>query len=601
MSNQTIYILAFESCAILVSCSISFILSVQKKYTKNDRNVLIIVLLGALLLMNDSLQYRFDGNPSQVASVIMRITNPMLYICAYLQLAAVGNYLYDYLKPNKKFIYYLLFAISIIASLLTLIGIPFHWFYYIDAMNVYHRTKTYVLCQIPTIIGIIVLLFAILKNKENIPRNQFASFLSYIIFPCIACIIQTFIYGWPLQNLAIVFSSWNLFLARELDLRNQLEQANHTKTDFLNRMSHDIRTPLNGILGIIEIDDQHPNDVEFLSKNRAKAKIAANHLLSLLTDVLQFSKLEEKSIVLAHEAFDLNQLVDEVFVIAELKAKTMNITLEKKKQDIPNPYLYGSPLHIRQILLNIMDNSIKYNKPNGSVYLEVKPLYSKEGSIQYQFIITDTGIGMSDEYIEHIFEPFSQERQDARSIYMGTGLGMAIVKGLIEEMNGLLKVESKVDEGSKFIIEIPFELANEIEIKKETKANNVDLSNKRILLVEDNDLNREITKTILEEKNIEIIEAIDGLEALNIFKEKKTHFFDLILMDIMMPNMNGLESAQAIRSLNREDAKEIPIIALSANAFEEDAQKAKKAGMNAHLSKPIHADQLIDIIEQYCQ
>lgn len=405
------------------------------------------------------------------------------------------------------------------------------------------------------------------------------------------------------QEYAEKLRSTNQELSAAVD---QADRANAAKTSFLSRMSHDIRTPLNGIVGLIEIDDAHPDDIALITANREKMKIAAHHLLSLINDVLQMSKLESGEIVLAHEPLDLNQLTRDILTIIEQRAKEVGVTLEYDKQnsdEMKSGSVYGSPLHLRQIFLNIYGNCIKYNKVGGSVKTSCRCVGEKDGIVTYRWVIRDTGIGMSESFLAHVFDPFSQEHTDARSVYNGTGLGMSIVKRLIDQMNGTIEVYSKEGEGSEFIITLPFEVADEVPVIEESEQGEeeADVRGLHLLLAEDNELNAEIAQTLLEDRGVTVDIAKDGREALEMFENHAPGTYAVILMDMMMPNMDGLSATRAIRALTREDAKTIPIIAMTANAFEEDAQKCFEAGMNAHLSKPLRIEKLVASIAKLCK
>lgn len=387
------------------------------------------------------------------------------------------------------------------------------------------------------------------------------------------------------------------FQATETSLR-RAEKANQAKTQFLSRMSHDIRTPLNGIIGLIEIDEKHADDRELIDRNRQKAKVAADHLLSLISDVLELSKMDDEHVELAHEPFDITKLADDILTITELRASEAGITLvhENCKDYIMYPYVYGSPLHVRRIILNIFSNAIKYNKPNGSITCKMQMLSKNDQTAVYQVVISDTGIGMSPEFLEHLFEPFSQEHTDARSTYQGTGLGMAIVKSLLDKMNGTVEVESVEDVGSTFTVTIPFETALEKDVPKREEAEITNLEGVSILLVEDNDLNMEIATAILEDVGAVVTTAQNGLEAVELFTHNEPGTYDVVLMDLMMPVMDGYEAARTIRACDREDAKSIPIVAMTANAFTEDEQKCLEAGMDGHLAKPIEVPKLMETL-----
>lgn len=380
------------------------------------------------------------------------------------------------------------------------------------------------------------------------------------------------------------------------EAKEAAERANAAKTSFLSRMSHDIRTPLNAILGLLRIDDMHEDDKVLIKNNREKITVAANHLLSLINDVLQMSKLEDGQVNLAYEAVDLKKLARDVLTITNMRASESGVTLEyqQSENDLIYPYVYGSPVHLRQLFLNIYSNAIKYNKIGGKIYTAFRYMGEENGIVTYRWTISDTGIGMSEEFLEHIFEPFAQEHNDARSLYKGTGLGMAIVKSLIDEMHGTIEVDSEEGKGSTFTITLPFEIAEKQAIvQKKDDIANADISGLQLLLAEDNDLNAEIAQVQLEEAGAKVTVVKNGQQAVDLFKKTPKGTFDAILMDIMMPVMDGLSATRAIRAIDRPDAAEIPIIAMSANAFQEDARKSLEAGMNAHLAKPLKMDLVI--------
>lgn len=385
--------------------------------------------------------------------------------------------------------------------------------------------------------------------------------------------------------------------------KEEAERANAAKTSFLSRMSHDIRTPLNGILGLLKIDEKHEEDLELLKSNREKIKIAANHLLGLINDVLQMSKLEDGRIELAHEAIDLKKLAQDVLTITNMRAAESGLTLnyQDSGEELRYPYVYGSPVHLRQLFVNIYSNAIKYNKIGGSIDTKFRFMSKENNIVTYQWIISDTGIGMSQEFMKHIFEPFAQERSDARSIYKGTGLGMSIVKSLVDKMNGSIEVTSEEGKGSIFAITLPFEIAEKSEIsEKKEFIRNADITGLKLLLAEDNDLNAEIAQVQLEEAGASVTIVKDGKQAVEMFAGTAQNTFDAILMDIMMPVMDGLSATRAIRVMERPDAATIPIIAMSANAFTEDAKKSIEAGMNEHLAKPLKMERVIAAIARYC-
>ena len=384
----------------------------------------------------------------------------------------------------------------------------------------------------------------------------------------------------------------------------QAQRANAAKTNFLSRMTHDIRTPLNGIIGLLRINEAHGDDPELICSNRKKMMISANYLLSLINDMLEMSKLEDGEIVLAHEPIGMMELARDISVIVAPRAADAGVTMENTNagSGIPVPYVYGSPLHLRQVFLNIYSNCIKYNHVGGRVETKFLCMSRDEKTVIYRWMIRDTGAGMSEEFLARVFEPFSQEHVDARSVYNGTGLGMAIVKSLVDKMGGTITVESKVGEGSTFVVTLPFEIAPAP--KKEDRAEDAEKRNIRglhLLLAEDNELNAEIAGTLLGDEGAVITRARDGQEALELFESNPPNTFDAILMDMMMPRMDGLSATRAIRTLNRPDAQTIPILATTANAFAEDAKRCTKAGMNAHLAKPLDMDKVIAAIGKSCR
>ena len=380
------------------------------------------------------------------------------------------------------------------------------------------------------------------------------------------------------------------------------EKANSAKSMFLSRMSHDIRTPLNGIIGLLNIDEAHFDDQQLVRENHKKMLTSADHLLSLINDVLQVSKLEDGRIELVREPVDLAQLSRDVGTIISSRAAEAGVTLEVGEQSMPVPYVYGSPLHIRQLFLNIYGNCIKYNHVGGKVTTSMKCLSSGNGRVNYRWTISDTGIGMSDEFLKHIFEPFSQESSDSRSVYMGTGLGMTIVKSLVDKMGGIIEVASKPGEGSTFVITLPFDVAEKPEENPETSgADDADIHGMNLLLAEDNDLNAEIAEMLLSDAGAKVTIVRNGKQAVDKFSSEPAGTFDAILMDIMMPEMDGLTATREIRGLPRPDAGTIPIIAMTANAFEEDAKKCLEAGMNAHLAKPLDIEKVKATIAKFAK
>lgn len=395
----------------------------------------------------------------------------------------------------------------------------------------------------------------------------------------------------------IVILIWSLQRARQE--RQKADAANAAKTAFLTRMSHDIRTPLNGILGLIEIEELKEGDVQVARESRAKARVAANHLLSLINDILEMGKIEDRKLTLEHAPFNLKELCDNTLVLCKLRASDNSITMQDNSLPYATgPYMIGSPTHIRQIMINLLDNSIKYNKHGGSVTFSSKTKPLDDGRALFCFSVSDTGIGMTPKFLKHIYEPFAQEGDDARSKFQGTGMGMPIVKSLVELMGGTIEISSEVGVGSTFNVQIPLDIDKNPQAREDAsrQANSCSLAGMNVLLAEDNELNAEIAQALLESEGIVVTRAADGNETVDLYVGRPAGSFDAILMDIMMPGMDGYEATRAIRLSEKADAADIPIIALTANAFAEDAKAAHDAGMNAHLSKPIDFNKLKNIL-----
>ncbi len=374
-----------------------------------------------------------------------------------------------------------------------------------------------------------------------------------------------------------------------MELLEKVRRANSSKSEFLSHMSHDLRTPINGILGMLVMMERNQEDREWQRECREKIRVSTEHLLSLVNDVLQVSRLESGRPSAVEEPFDMHDILENCITILSPQAAENGIQLVLEKRGLQHGRLVGNPLHLKQILMNVIDNALKYNRPHGSVTVHAEERACRGGIADYRFVIEDTGIGIGEEFKKHIFEPFAQEHQDARTYYQGVGLGMSIVKKMVDQMKGSIEVDSQVGKGSVVRITLPLQIDGEQHAQpvKEEQNQLDSIDGMRVLLVEDNEINCEIVEFMLREAGAEVVTANDGKEAVDLFAEAAPGMFDCILMDLMMPVMSGYEAAHVIRGLNRSDAKSVPIIALSANAFEEDVALAKDAGMNEHLAKPV--------------
>ena len=386
---------------------------------------------------------------------------------------------------------------------------------------------------------------------------------------------------------------------------SQANDANKAKSEFLARMSHDIRTPINGVLGLLQMADSYAEDTERLRQNRDKAKTAMKQLLLLVNDVLDMSKLESGETELAQMPVNVNELTEHCLKIVYAQAQENRIQIKNRTPEgLEKPWVLGSYTHVSQILTNILSNAVKYNKAGGSIYVDIREIYRDDQKVAIRFTVEDTGIGMSEEFQQKMFEPFTQENEGGHGKYTGTGLGMAIVKRLTDKMNGTIEVISKKGKGTCFAVTIPFKVdCDHKETEPEEKTEPAEIHGKRLLLVEDNELNQEIAHFLLTEAGAVVDIAWNGKEAVEAVRnaDRKGESYDAVLMDVMMPVMNGYEATKAIRSMEEKSADEIrtPIIAMTANAFVEDAARCREAGMDAHIAKPLDINRIIKVIDRY--
>lgn len=377
------------------------------------------------------------------------------------------------------------------------------------------------------------------------------------------------------------------------------KKANSAKTDFLRHMSHDIRTPLNGIIGMINISERYYGDKERLYECKAKAMESMDYLQSLLNNVLDIGKVESGTLQLVNNPFDLVAMLVKQISIIETNAKEYGISFEggASMSTFHHRYVIGSEEYLNRLLMNLAGNAVKYNRSGGKVSLYFNEISSDDKTAVFEFVCSDTGLGMSEEFQKHAFESYAREGKETTNGYSGAGLGLSIVKDIVDRMNGTIKLESKENVGTTFTVTIPLEIDHNAEKKQQKKVEKPDLSGKSVLLVEDNELNLEIAKMLLEDEKMVVTTAENGEEAVDIVSQSVPGRFDFIFMDIMMPVMDGLEAARQIRTLNRKDTKEIPIIAMTANAFQDDIRDCIDAGMNAHIAKPIDSKKIEDTLQ----
>ena len=371
-----------------------------------------------------------------------------------------------------------------------------------------------------------------------------------------------------------------------------------TRAQILHNMSHDIRTPINGILGMARIIKSNPADAAKVLENVEKIEKSASALLSLANNVLDMNDMQSGNVQMERIPFRFAALCRETMENSRTLFPDHGLEFSFTAQAACEQELIGSPYHIKKILSNLYSNAIRYTQAGGSVATEITLLRETEEQAVLQIRISDTGEGMSQEFIDtQLFEPFTQEKENARTKYQGSGLGMAIVKGLVDRMGGTIRVESQLHKGTAFTLELPFEKPKKAEQRKETRT----LSGVHILLADDNALNLEIAEYMLTEAGAVVTKAENGKVALELFKNAPEDSFDVILMDVMMPEMDGLTATKCIRSLNRADAKRIPIFAVTASIFPEDIGKIEAAGMTAYLPKPLAWEKLIAALEHYCE
>ncbi len=494
----------------------------------------------------------------------------------------------------------------------------------IDEAGVYHPYKPRYLLfalqfsqYVPPALYSIVYTF---KSHKIEKKYMYLSSLLFSMIPVVFGILQMLYPDGPFYSIGFLVASINIYafnvttqreeymtkyyVSEEREkARAQIEEAlkkaeaaSQAKTTFLSNMSHDIRTPINGIMGMVTIarqEEMSPKAANCLEKIDG----ASHHLLSLINDVLDMSRIESGKTVIEFEPIDIRTLVDNCSSIIQGQLQSRDIEYTVNYADIKNPNLLVDSLHLRQVLINILGNAVKFTPDGGKISFDVTETESDGEYTELKFVVSDNGCGMKPEFLEHIFEAFSQENGGSRAKYKGTGIGMAISKNLTELMGGTILVESELNVGSTFTVVLPFKIDNvERQYVPETV---VSAKGTKVLLVEDNELNAEIAQTILEEEGIIVTLAENGKVAVETFAGNPPGTFDIILMDVMMPEMNGYEATKAIRALEREDAASIPIFAMTANAFDEDKRAALEAGMNSHISKPIDFPVLIKEIGKF--
>ncbi len=513
----------------------------------------------------------------------------------------------------------MLLVVVLVASLWT------GWVFHIAPDGAYERGPlfvifVFVLANGYTIGALILSVVGYLRERTRARRRMLADCVKYVAPLAVGTILQFFVNIVPSSNMGMTLCILFIFMDNQERLlyRRTLdaEAANAAKSEFLSRMSHDVRTPINGIIGMIEIARANVDNAERVGDCLDKMGGAANQLLSMVSDVLDMSKIESEGLDLTYEPFDLLDMIHDVDKLHQTLAIDRGIEVRSINEDaLVHHRLMGSPSHVRSLLVNLVSNGVKYTDRGGVVTGSIREIpleeaaqirglkLSEKTSVVVEFTVSDTGIGMSKEFAKHVFDPFTQERNDGRTTYKGSGLGLAIVKKIVDGMGGVIMVDTELGHGSTFTVLLPFECADEdayipatgdaAQVSAVVQASVPSIAGMRVLVVEDNELNREIAEYALEESGAEVTCAADGQEAFDLFCAKPVGTFDAVLMDVMMPRMDGLEATRRIRLLKRTDAKTVPIIGMSANAFADDITAAKQAGMNDYVLKPVNAECLL--------
>ena len=584
----------------------------DKKDIKSFKNILYCEFF-ELVAFNVERMVSYLSEPTIIRIILSAIAYSLRALLIYLFIRLIWPH------ENNKKARTLLLIPTLVCAVCGFSPLFSKIIYYFDENNHFHRGPLGLIFLIITIGYILLFVYYVIKERKN-DKKMNSSILFLIAFFIIFSTIMSTIYDieW-MGRLSIVYGTVFCLFAIDVnklqqtiyvlkeneELKNTLKEleevkkkaevANEAKTTFLLNMSHDIRTPMNGIIGMLDIADRFPNDLNRQNECRNKVRKASNILLELVNDVLDRSKLESGEVVLEHIPFDLSDVISDIKESLSKQAEDAGVQIIENSFNVEHTKLIGSPLHLKRIYMNIISNAIKYNKENGKIYLLLEETKFDGHDATIEFTCKDTGIGMSKEFMEHIFEPFAQENQTARTSYNGTGLGMSIVKSIVDKMDGTIEVDSQKDKGSTFVVSIPIEINRSHAIEKHEDEKNYSIDGLNILLVEDNELNMEIAEFLLSEHGANVTKAYNGKEAVDIIQKENN--IDVILMDVRMPIMDGYQATKEIRQLGVRTKKgRTPIIAMTANAFVEDKLKAKEVGMDGYISKPLDEKLVIKTI-----
>lgn len=573
---------------MLISNILVYVLSRTPGFGRSERWIIRLLIAVCICDLSDALEMALRHSASETALFILDVVFffSVAFISLFLLCYSENMYGSEMFKNRL-----LLILIHVPIDILCVLLIFSYWTGWI-----YRFPQILILSNIYNVVSIAFSIWRLGKERDEEKRKLLWQSIFYITPFFIGIFLQCFMNTLPWATSALTITILLIFINnQERLLRKKTQDAEaavRAKSEFLSHMSHDIRTPINGIMGMLDIAQAHLENPEKMDSCLSKMRGAADQLLSLINDVLDMSKIETGSILLVEEPFDMMRLLNGTLAIQEIIASEKGLTIEQNIEgNIEHPYVCGSPNYVRSILVNIVSNAIKYTNPGGQIFVSAREISCDDEYVEYEFIISDTGIGMSEEFAEHIFEPFTQEHAENRSSYRGTGLGMSIVKNLINKMKGTITLQTMQGKGTTFTITLPVKL--DTVCLEETDEEETSIEGMKILLVEDNELNLEVAQYILVDAGAEIVVARDGLESIELFEQSESNSFDAILMDVMMPVMDGLTATKKIRKLKRKDAKTVPIIAMTANVFNEDIIAAKEAGMNEHIAKPLDFDKLI--------
>ena len=623
MSNYIYGITTAEIMSILV-CVILLCYCVfekkEKEKTRRDKLFVLLLVSCVAALVADALSWILDGN--------IRLL-PVLYICttlatlmSFVLICEFIIFLTSYIREKQEIslLFEYIYMVFTLAAIIFVVVTSINGKLFTYENGVYADGPWYTAYVIINIVAMLLSLVVFFTYRKSLSQHDFIATLPYIILPCIAAainaIVPEFSYAYPAVTLALVvvyiMLQINDEIQKEVKAREALEDAkiaaesaNRAKTAFLFNMSHDIRTPMNAILGYTDVAIKHRDDQARVDDSLEKIKIAGGHLLGLINDILEMSRIESDKLEITEEPADIRKLIEGVAQMTDSLAITKSIDFQTEVENITDPFVYTDELHANEVLINITSNAIKYTPEGGKVRFKVDQLSpAVDGKAVFRFVVEDDGIGMSDEFQQHLFEAFSRERTSTVSKQQGAGLGLSIVKKIVDLAGGTISVNSRQNEGSTFTVEMPVRVMDEEAVRKYEEDNRppeivekeFSFENRKVLLVEDNEMNREIATEILEDAGLTVDTAEDGAFAVKAVEENGLEHYDFILMDIQMPVMDGYEATKAIRAMPGGD--KVTIIAVSANAFEDDVQKSLSVGMNAHVAKPIDVNVLFDTMRE---